>query len=145
MQFIAIKGLVLCLAGNVALADETAEIATISPITRNIVEENVEGSPEAMYKLRLRLATFADALGVYGSQLIPWHCFVVFYTAIANAVFPIYTFVPTDIIRMNIMSMVAVSSILILTFTGLDRYVPLFKLPREPEVKLKKISIKETI
>lgn len=129
---------VLCLAGNVALSDETAEIATISPIIRNIVEENVEGSPESMYKLRLRLATFADALGVYGSQLIPWHCYVVFYTAIANAVFPIYTFLPTDIIRMNIMGMVAVSSMLILTFSGLDKYIPLFKLPSEPEVTLKK-------
>jgi len=69
----------------------------------------------------------------------------VFYTAIANAVFPIYTFVPTDIIRMNIMGMIAVSSILILTFTGLDKYIPLFKLPSEPEVKLKKVSIKETV
>lgn len=136
---------ILCLAGNVALADETAEIATISPIIRNIVEENVEGSPESMYKLRLRLATFADALGVYGSQLIPWHCFVVFYTAIANAVYPIYTFVPTDIIRMNIMGMVAVVSILVLTFTGLDKYIPLFKLPSEPDVKLRKASLKETI
>lgn len=134
---------VLCLAGNVALADETAEIATISPIMRNIVEENVEGSPEAMYKLRLRLATFADALGVYGSQLIPWHCFIVFYTAIANAVFPIYKFVPTDMIRMNVMSIIAVISILVLTFTGLDKYIPLFKLPSEPEVKLNKKQKKQ--
>ena len=55
---------VLCLVGNVALADETAQIATISPIVRNIVEENVEGSEEDMYKLRVRLATFNDALGV---------------------------------------------------------------------------------
>jgi Na+/H+ antiporter NhaC len=131
---------VLCLAGNVALSDETAEIATMSPIIRNIVEENVEGSPESMYKLRLRLATFADALGVYGSQLIPWHCYVVFYTAISNAVFPIYKFLPFDIIRMNVMGIVAVSSMLILTFTGLDKYIPLFKLPSEPEVTLKKSS-----
>lgn len=129
---------VLCVAGNVALSDETAEIATISPIIRSVVEENVEGSPEAMYKLRMRLATFADAMGVYGAQLIPWHCYVVFYAAIANAVFPIHKFAPTDIIRMNVMGMVALSSMLILTFTGLDRYIPLFKLPSEPEVKLRK-------
>ncbi len=133
---------VLCIAGNVALSDETAEIATISPIIRSIVEENVEGSPEAMYRLRMRLATFADAMGVYGAQLIPWHCYVVFYAAIANAVFPIHTFLPTDIIKMNVMGMVALSSMLILTFTGLDRYIPLFKLPSEPEVCLRKNSKK---
>jgi len=28
---------------------------------------------------------------------------------------------------------------------GLDKYIPLFKLPSEPEVKLKKASIKETV
>lgn len=128
---------ILCLLGNVALADETAEIATISPIIRNITEENVEASEEDMYKLRLRLATFADALGVYGSQLIPWHCFVVFYVAIANAVFPIHNFVPFDIIKMNFMAFVAIGSMLFLTFTGLDRFIPLFKLPSEPDVKLK--------
>jgi len=129
---------VLCLLGNVALADETAEIATISPIIKNITEENVEASEEDMYTLKLRLATYADALGVYGSQLIPWHCFVVFYVSIANAVFPIHNFVPFDIIKMNFMAFVAIGSMLFLTFTGLDRFIPLFKLPSEPDVKLKK-------
>ena len=127
---------VLCITGNVALSDETAEIATISPIIRNIVEENVEGTPDSMYKLRLRLATFADAMGVYGSQLIPWHCFPVFFTAIANAVYPIANFTTIDVMRMNVMAFVAVGSMLILTFTGLDRFIPLFKIPSEPEVKL---------
>lgn len=128
----------LCLGGNAAFGDETAEIVTISPIIRTITEENVEASEEDMYKLRLRNATFADALGVYGSQLIPWHCFVLFYVGIANAVYPLHTFVPFDIIKLNFMAYIAVGSILILTVTGLDRFIPLFGLPSEPDVKLKK-------
>jgi Na+/H+ antiporter NhaC len=70
---------VLCLAGNVALADEAAQVATMSPIIRDVVERNVECEDEASaYKLRLRLATFTSAMGIYGSQMIPWHCFPVF-------------------------------------------------------------------
>lgn len=130
---------VLCLAGNVALADETAQIATLSPIIRNIVEENVEvESEEDAYKLRVRLATYADALGVYGSELIPWHCFPVFFCAIANAVYPIYAFTTMDIIRCNYMSMIVVLSVLVLSFTGLDRFIPMFGIPREPKARLKK-------
>lgn len=126
---------ILCVVGNAALSDESAEIATFSPIVRGIVEENVEATPEQQYKLRTRLATFTDALGVYGSELIPWHCFPVFYLAIASAVFPIADIVVWDIIKNNWMSMISVASILILTFTGLDRFIPLFGLP---EVSLKK-------
>lgn len=128
----------LCLLGNAALGDETAEIVTISPIIRSITEENVEASEEDMYKLRLRNACFADALGVYGSQLIPWHVFLGFYVAIARAVYPLYAFQPLDIIRFNFMAMVAVFSMLILTLTGADKYIPLFGLPSEPDIKLKK-------
>ena len=36
------------------------------------------------------------------------------------------------------MDYIAVFSLLILTFTGLDRFVPMFKLPSEPTVRLKK-------
>ena len=36
------------------------------------------------------------------------------------------------------MAYIAVGSIIILTFTGLDRFVPLFKLPSEPAVRIKK-------
>ena len=43
-----------------------------------------------------------------------------------------------DFIKFNFMAMIAVASLLILTFTGLDRFVPLFKMPTEPEVQLKK-------
>ncbi|WP_432406273.1 Na+/H+ antiporter NhaC family protein [Wukongibacter sp. M2B1] len=138
---------ILCLGGNAAFGDETAEIVTISPIIRTITDENVEASEEDMYKLRLRNATFADALGVYGSQLIPWHCFVLFYVGIANAVYPLHSFVPFDIIKLNFMAYIAVASILILTITGLDRFIPLFGLPSEPDIKLKKkktINVDET-
>ena len=43
-----------------------------------------------------------------------------------------------DFINFNFMAMIAVASLLILTFTGLDRFVPMFKMPTEPEVQLKK-------
>jgi len=56
----------LCVFGNATLADEMAQIVTIGPIIREMVEENVEGSEEDMYTLRLRNATFSDAMGVFG-------------------------------------------------------------------------------
>lgn len=43
----------------------------------------------------------------------------------------------------NYMVWVAVISMLLLTLTGLDRFIPLFKLPKEPQVYLKK-NAKET-
>jgi len=128
----------LSLIGNAALADEMAQIVTIGPIIKNLTDENVEASEEDMYKLRLRNATFSDALGVFGSQLIPWHVYIGFYVGIANAVYPLYNFVTFDIIKYNFMAIIAVVSILVLTLTGLDRFVPLFGIPSEPNVKLKK-------
>ena len=129
---------ILCILGNAALADEMAQIVTIGPIIKELTDENVVASEEDMYKLRLRNATFGDALGVFGSQLIPWHVYIGFYTGIASAVYPLHKFVALDIIRMNFMAMVAVGSILILTLTGLDRLIPMFGLPSEPQVQLKK-------
>ena len=41
-------------------------------------------------------------------------------------------------IKFNFMAMIAVASMLILTLTGLDRLVPLFGLPHEPQLQLKK-------
>ena len=128
----------LSILGNAALADEMAQIVTVGPIIGNLLEDNVEGSEEDMYTLRLRNATFSDALGVFGSQLIPWHVYIGFYVGIASAVYPLHKFVPLDIIKYNFMAIVAVSSLLLLTITGLDRFIPLFKLPTEPNVKLKK-------
>ncbi|HBD63805.1 MAG TPA: sodium:proton antiporter [Clostridiales bacterium] len=129
---------ILSLIGNAALADEMAQIVTIGPIIKDLTDENVEASEEDMYKLKLRNATFSDALGVFGSQLIPWHVYIGFYVGIANAVYPLHTFVPFDIIRYNFMAIIAVVSILLLTLTGLDRFIPLFGLPSESNMRLKK-------
>ncbi len=128
----------LCLIGNAALADEMAQIVTISPIIKDLTERNVKGSPKAMYKLALRNATFADAMGVFGSQLIPWHVYLAFFAGIAYAVYPIdeSTITIADIIMHNYLAWIAVLSMLILTVTGLDRFIPLFRLPSEPEVEL---------
>ena len=130
----------LCLIGNAALADEMAQIVTISPIIKDLTERNVKGSPEAMYKLSLRNATFADAMGVFGSQLIPWHVYLAFFVGIVYAVYPMAegTISITDMIMHNYLAWIAVLSMLLLTLTGLDRFIPLFGLPREPEVKLVK-------
>lgn len=129
---------VLCLIGNAALADEMAQIVTIGPIIKEMTDENVEASEEDMYKLRLRNSAFSDAMGVFGSQLIPWHCYMGFYVAICMSVYPLHEFNALDIIKYNYMAIVAVVSMLILTLTGFDRFIPLFKLPSEPQVSLKK-------
>lgn len=131
---------VLCLVGNAALADEMAQIVTIGPIIKDIVEENVEGSEEDMYTLKLRNATYSDAMAVYGSQLIPWHVYIAYYVGIASLVYPLKDFVASDIIKYNFIAMIAVGSILILTITGLDKFIPLFAIPSEPKVKLKKAN-----
>lgn len=129
---------ILSLIGNMALADEMAQIVTIGPIIKEITNENVEGSPEDMYKLALRNASFSDALGVFGSQLVPWHVYIGFFLGIAGAVYPLYAFTFWDILKYNYMSIISVVTILLFTLTGLDRFVPLFKIPSEPDVRLKK-------
>ena len=129
---------ILSLLGNAALSDEMAQIVTIGPVIKQIAEENIEGSEEVMYKIKLRNATFGDAMGVFGSQLIPWHVYLSFYVGIAAGVFPLVKLVPTDFLRYNFMAYIAVISLILLTFTGWDRFIPLFKLPSEPEVRLKK-------
>lgn len=129
---------VLSIVGNMTLADEMAQIVTVGPIIRNLVEKNVEGSPEDMEKLKLRNATFSDAMGVFGSQLIPWHVYIGFYIGIASTVYPLYDFKALDIIKYNFIAYIAVISMLFLTITGLDRMIPNFGLPSEPKVKLKK-------
>lgn len=77
-------------------------------------------------------------MGVFGSQLIPWHVYLGFYVGIAANVYPLYAFTNTDFIKFNFMAMIAVGTMLILTLTGLDRLVPLFGLPSEPALQLKK-------
>lgn len=129
---------VLCLFGNAALADEAAQITAMSPIVRDLTEENVDcESDEDRYRLRLRLATYTSSMGIYGSELIPWHCFPVFFAEIATAVYPLKEggFSSMDIISQNYMSFIAVGSILLLSFTGLDRFVPGFGLPKSAKLK----------
>ncbi|KIE45115.1 na+/H+ antiporter family protein [Clostridium argentinense CDC 2741] len=128
----------LSILGNALLADEMAQIVTIGPIIKELVDDNVEGSEEAIYQLKIRNSIFSSSLGVFGSQLIPWHVYLSFYVAISNAVYPLYTFTPFSFIKYNIMAVVTVVSLLLLTLTGLDRLIPKFGLPREPEVRLKK-------
>ena len=128
----------LSLLGNACLADEMAQIVTMGPVIKEILDENVEGSEEDMYKLHLRNATFGDAMGVFGSQLIPWHVYLGFYVGIAAGVYPLVEITNMDFLKYNFMAYIAVGSLLILTFTGWDKFVPLFKLPSEPDVQLKK-------
>lgn len=128
----------LCLIGNAALADEMAQIVTISPIIKDMTESSVVGSKEDMYTLALRNATYADAMGVLGSQLIPWHCYMGFFLGISASVYPLASGLTAgDIITHNYFAWIAVGSMLLLTFTGFDKYIPLFKIPSEPDVYLK--------
>lgn len=129
---------VMSLLGNAALSDEMAQIVTIGPVIKDITEENVIGSEEDMYTLSLRNATFSDAMGVFGSQLIPWHVYLGFYVGVAAAVYPLVQLRQMDFLKYNFIAIIAVGSLLILTFTGLDRFVPRFAIPREPKVQLKK-------
>ena len=130
---------VLCLLGNAALADEAAQVTTMSPIIRDLVEQNAEYySEKDAYALRVKLATFTSSMGIYGSELIPWHCFPVFFASIATMVYPLQQFTPLDIISRNYTSFIMISSILVLTFTGWDRFIPNFGLPKS--VKLKERS-----
>ena len=127
---------VLCLLGNAALADEAAQVSTMSPIVRDIVEQNTVCDSESdAYNLRVKLATFTSAMGIYGSELIPWHCFPVFFAGIASMVYPLQEFTPIDIISKNYTSFIMIGSILILTFTGLDRFIPKFGLPKSARLK----------
>ena len=128
---------VMCLIGNAALANDFAEIVTISPIIKDLTERNVKGSPEAMYKLALRNATLSDAMAVFGSQLFPWHVFMAFFMGIVDAVYhvPDGTINAVDVIMHNYLAWIAVLSMLLLTLTGLDRFIPMFSIPREPEVE----------
>ncbi|WP_410208801.1 Na+/H+ antiporter NhaC family protein [Fusobacterium sp.] len=129
---------ILSILGNMALADEMAQIVTVGPIIKTLVEKNVDGEDEDIEKLKLRNATFSDAMGVFGSQLIPWHVYIGFYLGIAATVYPIIKFEAMDIIKYNFVAYIAVISILFLTLSGFDRFIPNFGLPREPKVRLKK-------
>ena len=134
---------VLCLLGNAALADEAAQVTTMSPIVRDIVEQNTDcATREDEYKLRVKLATFTSSMGIYGSQLIPWHCFPLFFAGICKIVYPstVYPagFSSWDIIKQNYTAFIMVGSILLLTFTGLDRFIPKFGIPQSAKLNKKR-------
>ena len=85
--------------------------------------------------MRVKLATFTSSMGIYGSQLIPWHCFPVFFAGIASIVYPLYKFTPMDFIKLNFTAFIMIGTILVLTFTGWDRFLPRFGLPKSARLK----------
>ena len=113
-------------------------MATMGPIIRDIVDENVEGSEEDMYDLRCRNAMYGDAIGVLTGELIPWHVCNVYYVGLCAAVYPLASFTAVDLITLNFFAWISIGSLLILTLTGLDRFIPKFAIPKEPQVQLKK-------
>ena len=120
------------------LSDDQAQMATMGPVVREILEDNVEGSEEDMYDLRCRNAMYGDAIGVLTGELIPWHVCNIYYVGLAAAVYPLVSFTAGDLISMNFFAWISIGSLLILTLTGWDRFLPGFKIPREPDVQLKK-------
>ena len=128
----------ISILGNSALADEMAQITTIGPIIKDITDKNIEASEKDMYRLRLRNATFSSALGVFGSQLIPWHVYLSYFVGIAATVYPLQTFTQIDLISHNYLAIVAVVSLLLFTLVPIDRFLPGFSIPTEPDVKIKK-------
>ena len=134
----------LCLLMNGTLNEDLSQIATTGPIIKNIINDNVEGSEEDLYALRNRNALFADAIGVHTSVLIPWHVSVAYFLGIASAVFPLHTFQIRDLYY-NFFSIISVTSLYVLTFTGWDRFIPMFGLPSEPQVSLKKYAEGKTM
>ena len=77
----------------------------------------------------------------FWSSSFTWHCFPVFFASIANAVYPIRAggFSPLDIISKNYLSFLIVGSILLLTFTGWDRFIPGFGLPKTARLNKGKV------
>ena len=56
---------------------------------------------------------------------------MIYFTGLAAAVYPLFTFTPMKIISANYFSMIAVVSMLVLTLTGWDRVFPGFAIPDE--------------
>lgn len=136
---------ILCIIGNMLLSDDQAQMATMGPVVREILEDNVEGSEEDMYDLRCRNAMYGDAIGVLTGELIPWHVCNIYYVGLAAAVYPLVNFTAGDLISLNFFAWISIGSLLILTITGWDRFLPGFKIPSEPDVQLKKNIAKPAI
>lgn len=137
-QLLVCNGL-LCILVNATLNEEMSQEAAIGPVIRDIVNENVEGSKEDIYKLQLRNAIFTDSIGVMTAELIPWHTGVAYYLGLAIAVYPLYSFGVKDL-YFNFMAIISVLSGFILTFTGWDRFLKM-SMPKEPAVRLKKENL----
>ena len=60
-----------------------------------------------------------------------------FFMGIVDAVYHVSdgTINAVDVIMHNYLAWIAVLSMLLLTLTGLDRFIPMFSIPREPEVE----------
>lgn len=129
---------ILCILGNMLLSDDQAQMATMGPVIKEIVDDNVEGSEEALYDLRCRNAMYGDAIGVLTGELIPWHVCNIYYVGLCAAIYPLATFTAGDLLSLNFFAWISIGSLLILTLTGWDRFIPGFKIPAEPDVKLKK-------
>lgn len=128
---------VFCLLLNMTLLEETAQVATSTPIIREVLEDNVEGSEEDIYRLKIRNAIFSDAMGVMTASLIPWHTGFAYYVSMATAMYPLYNFGVKDV-ALNFYCWISTLVILVGTFTGWDRFIPNFGIPKEPAVRLKK-------
>jgi Na+/H+ antiporter NhaC len=128
---------VFCLLLNMTLCEETAQVATATPIIKQVLEDNVEGNEEDLYKLKIRNAIFSDAMGVMTASLIPWHTGYAYYIMMATALYPLHEFGFADVL-LNFYCWISTIIILAGTFTGLDRFIPNFGIPKEPAVCLKK-------
>lgn len=129
---------ILCILGNMLLSDDQAQMATMGPVIKNIVDESVEGSEEDLYELRCRNAMYGDAIGVLAGELIPWYVCNIYYVGLTAALYPIASFGAFDLIQFNFFAWISIVSLLLLTVTGWDRFIPKFGLPSEPRVRLKK-------
>ena len=58
-----------------------------------------------------------------------------FFAGIASSVYPLERFSSIDIIKQNYMSFIVIGTILLLTFTGWDRFIPGFGLPENARLK----------
>lgn len=142
-ELIFCNGLV-CLFMNMALCEETAQVATVTPLIKDALEKNVEGSEEDIYKLKIRNAIFSDAVGVMTATLIPWHSGYAYYTSLADSLYPLHKFTYGDML-FNYFCWISIIVVFVFTITGLDRIIPNFGIPKEPAVRIKNRSVTEKL
>jgi Na+/H+ antiporter NhaC len=74
------------------------------------------------------------------AHCMPWHGFIIFYIVMAMAVYLLHEFTPFAIIIHNDLAVIAALLMLLLIFTGLNRFIPLFRTPLEPAVSLEDMN-----